>query len=44
MLGFLANNDANSEKLGLHGLSSLIFTVPVFRADLSAREKLSGHR
>ena len=28
MLGFMANNDANSGKLGLHGLSSLIFTVP----------------
>ena len=28
MLGFMANNDANSGKLGLHGLSGLIFTVP----------------
>ena len=28
MLGFMAYNDANSGKLGLHGLSSLIFTVP----------------
>ena len=28
MLVFMANNDANSANLGLHGLSSLIFTLP----------------
>ena len=28
MLVFMANNDANNGKLGLHGLSSLIFTMP----------------
>ena len=27
MLVFMANNDANSANLGLHGLSSLIFTM-----------------
>ena len=28
MLVFMANNDANSASLGLHYLSSLIFTMP----------------
>ena len=28
MLVFMANNDANNGKLGSHGLSSLIFTMP----------------
>ena len=28
MLVFMANNDANSANLGLHDLSSLIFTMP----------------
>ena len=28
MLVFMANNDANNGKLVLHGLSSLIFTMP----------------
>ena len=28
MLVFMANNDANNGKLGLHGLSSVIFTMP----------------
>ena len=28
MLVIMANNDADSGKLGLHGLSTLIFTMP----------------
>ena len=28
MLVFMENNDANSANLGLHGLCSLIFTMP----------------
>ena len=28
MLVFMANHDANNGKLGLHGLSSVIFTMP----------------
>ena len=28
MLVFMANNDANSANGGLHGLASLVFTMP----------------
>ena len=43
MLVFMANNDANNGKLGLHGLSSVIFTMENGEKSKSECQLLESH-